>query len=88
MRVHWRRSINPPRQAKRSGTMFTKARIPAEAQAGTEESGDRDGRFFMNLLLSAGIAAGAVVGFGVMWDDIHLSNPTAQQTDLLAPPGR
>ncbi|MBS0560151.1 MAG: hypothetical protein JSR21_08860 [Proteobacteria bacterium] len=73
--------------------MFTKATIPAEAQTCTgqdrpDESGDRDGRFFMNLLLSAGIAAGAVVGFGVMWDDIHLSNPTVQQTDLLTPPAR
>ena len=71
--------------------MFTKATIPAEAQTssavtGTEDDGSRDGRFFMNLLLSAGIAAGAVVGFGVMWDDIHLSNPTAQQTDLFTPP--
>jgi hypothetical protein len=67
--------------------MFGKATTMAGEGPATAQGGaDRDGRFFVTLLLGAGIAAGALVGFDVMWDDTHLSSPIVQQIELLTPP--
>ena len=48
---------------------------------------DRDSSFLMRLLLGAGIAAGAVVGFGVVWheNDPGIARPIIEQVHATAP---
>jgi hypothetical protein len=62
---------------------MTNAAMEMPAQSEREEI-DTDSRFFMRLLLGAGIAAGAVVGFGVVWheSELGITNPPAEQVQM------
>jgi len=65
---------------------MTQAATETAPQNGSDDI-DRDCSFLMRLLLGAGIAAGAVVGFGVVWheNDLGIARPVIEQVHTTAP---
>ncbi len=47
---------------------------------------ETDTRFFMRLLIGAGIAAAAVIGAGVVWHESELGGGTAPVTQMQTQP--
>ena len=65
---------------------MTQAATQTAPQNGLDDI-DRDSGFLMRLLLGAGIAAGAVVGFGVVWHENgpSIARPAIEQGHATAP---
>ena len=60
----------------------TATTIPGPADPAAE---GREDRLFMRLLLGAGIAAGAAIGYGLVWNhsDLGIAPTPAHQADSL-----